>query len=250
MRARSCCCAASDFSPASSRKRRRGACRPTRRPSATRVSMASTATANRSSRARFWAAAPAAVTMPTAAMPSKPRRTRATSRPNSPRRGFRSWSRSWRCGPISAAPASAAAGSATTSITAPWSIAAPSSPPTACDLLLRPQWRQGRYAILRHRRCRSTPHDLGGLVDGEPVRAGQIVRVVTTGGGGWGDPLEREPDLVQRDVLEGKVSLGAARDDYGVALRAPTARIRWWSTKPQRPRGALSSRPRARPGRR
>jgi len=44
--------------------------------------------------------------------------------------------------------------------------------------------------------------------------------VVTTGGGGWGDPLEREPDLVLRDVLEGKVSLEAARDDYGVALRA------------------------------
>jgi N-methylhydantoinase B len=63
-------------------------------------------------------------------------------------------------------------------------------------------------------------HDLGGLVDGEPVLAGQIVRVVTTGGGGWGDPLEREPDLVQRDVLEGKVSLAAARDDYGVVLTA------------------------------
>jgi N-methylhydantoinase B len=64
------------------------------------------------------------------------------------------------------------------------------------------------------------PHDLGGLVDGEPVLAGQIVRVVTTGGGGWGDPLAREPDLVQRDVIEGKVSLAAARDDYGVVLRA------------------------------
>jgi N-methylhydantoinase B len=64
-----------------------------------------------------------------------------------------------------------------------------------------------------------TPHDLGGLVDGEPVLAGQIVRVVTTGGGGWGDPLEREPDLVLRDVIEGKVSLGGARDDYGVALK-------------------------------
>jgi N-methylhydantoinase B len=63
------------------------------------------------------------------------------------------------------------------------------------------------------------PHDLGGLVDGEPVRAGQIVRVVTTGGGGWGDPLEREPELVQRDVIEGKVSLVAARDDYGVVLK-------------------------------
>jgi N-methylhydantoinase B len=64
-----------------------------------------------------------------------------------------------------------------------------------------------------------TPRDLGGLVDGEPVRAGEIVRVVTTGGGGWGDPLEREPELVQRDVIEGKVSLRAARDDYGVVLK-------------------------------
>ena len=41
-----------------------------------------------------------------------------------------------------------------------------------------------------------TPRDLGGLVDGEPVLAGQIVRVLTTGGGGWGDPLDREPELV------------------------------------------------------
>ena len=64
-----------------------------------------------------------------------------------------------------------------------------------------------------------TPRDLGGLVDGEPVRAGEIVRVVTTGGGGWGDPLEREPELVQRDVIEGKVSPAAARADYGVALK-------------------------------
>jgi N-methylhydantoinase B len=62
------------------------------------------------------------------------------------------------------------------------------------------------------------PRDLGGLVDGEPVRTGQVVRVVTTGGGGWGDPLEREPELVQQDVIEGKVSLAAARDEYGVVL--------------------------------
>ena len=64
-----------------------------------------------------------------------------------------------------------------------------------------------------------TPRALGGLVDGEPVRAGEIVAVVTTGGGGWGDPLEREPERVLRDVLEGKVSLAAARDEYGVLLR-------------------------------
>ena len=44
--------------------------------------------------------------------------------------------------------------------------------------------------------------------------------MVTTGGGGWGDPLEREPELVLRDEIEGKVSLAAARDDYGVVLNA------------------------------
>ena len=64
------------------------------------------------------------------------------------------------------------------------------------------------------------PKDLGGLVDGEPLRAGQTMRVVTTGGGGWGDPLEREPELVHIDVEQGKVSRKAARDDYGVVLRA------------------------------
>jgi N-methylhydantoinase B len=60
--------------------------------------------------------------------------------------------------------------------------------------------------------------DLGGLVDGEPLAAGQVLRVVTTGGGGWGDPLEREPELVQLDVSQGKVSAAAAREEYGVVL--------------------------------
>jgi N-methylhydantoinase B len=61
---------------------------------------------------------------------------------------------------------------------------------------------------------------LGGLVDGESVKKGEVVRVETTGGGGWGDPLEREPELVLRDVLQGKVSAAAARDHYGVAIAA------------------------------
>jgi len=59
---------------------------------------------------------------------------------------------------------------------------------------------------------------LPGLVDDEPIVAGTLVRVETTGGGGWGDPLEREPDRVALDVLQGKVSARAARDDYGVVL--------------------------------
>ena len=65
----------------------------------------------------------------------------------------------------------------------------------------------------------ASARELGGLVDGEPVAAGEVVRVCTTGGGGWGDPLEREPSSVLQDVNEDKVSAQAARTDYGVVLR-------------------------------
>ncbi|KWX00779.1 N-methylhydantoinase B [Carbonactinospora thermoautotrophica] len=57
-----------------------------------------------------------------------------------------------------------------------------------------------------------------GLVDDEPVRAGEIIRIQTTGGGGWGDPLDRDVDAVVRDVRDGKVSVQGARDDYGVVI--------------------------------
>ncbi len=63
---------------------------------------------------------------------------------------------------------------------------------------------------------------LEGLVDDFPLKAGTLVRIDTTGGGGWGDPLEREPDLVALDVTQGKVSERAAHDDYGVVLRRCT----------------------------
>jgi N-methylhydantoinase B len=69
--------------------------------------------------------------------------------------------------------------------------------------------------------------DLGGLVDGEPLAAGQVLRVVTTGGGGWGDPLEREPELVRLDVIQGKVSVAAAREEYGVVLVAGTSEFEY-----------------------
>ncbi|HXP92814.1 MAG TPA: hydantoinase B/oxoprolinase family protein [Candidatus Binatia bacterium] len=56
----------------------------------------------------------------------------------------------------------------------------------------------------------------------DPVRemapAGTSVAVCTAGGGGWGDPFERDPERVRFDVVEGFVSLESARDDYGVAI--------------------------------
>jgi N-methylhydantoinase B len=60
--------------------------------------------------------------------------------------------------------------------------------------------------------------EVDALADAEPVRAGELIRIRTTGGGGWGDPLEREPDLVVRDVVWRKVSPDAALTDYGVVL--------------------------------
>ncbi len=43
-----------------------------------------------------------------------------------------------------------------------------------------------------------------------------MIRIRTTGGGGWGDPLERPYDEVERDLRWGKVSFDGARADYGV----------------------------------
>ncbi|WP_067131446.1 hydantoinase B/oxoprolinase family protein [Microtetraspora malaysiensis] len=65
-----------------------------------------------------------------------------------------------------------------------------------------------------------------GLVDDFPVRAGEIVRVRTTGGGGWGSPYNRAPEAVAADVRDGKVSAEAAREEYGVVLHGPRDDLR------------------------
>ncbi|HEX7188604.1 MAG TPA: hydantoinase B/oxoprolinase family protein [Actinomycetes bacterium] len=60
--------------------------------------------------------------------------------------------------------------------------------------------------------------EVDALADAEPVRAGEVIRIRTTGGGGWGDPLDRPVEQVLRDVRWGKVSTTGARDDYGVVV--------------------------------
>jgi N-methylhydantoinase B len=62
---------------------------------------------------------------------------------------------------------------------------------------------------------------------------GRRVRLETPGGGGWGDPLVRDPAAVARDVTLGYVTADAARDLYRVAVDAhgaldtvATARLR------------------------
>jgi N-methylhydantoinase B len=58
-----------------------------------------------------------------------------------------------------------------------------------------------------------------GLVELQP---GEYIRGLESGGGGYGNPLERDPNRVRHDVLEGWITLPAARDTYGVVLKGKT----------------------------
>jgi N-methylhydantoinase B len=60
--------------------------------------------------------------------------------------------------------------------------------------------------------------DVDALADAEPVRAGEVIRIRTTGGGGWGDPLDRPYADVLRDLSWRKVSVEGAAADYGVVV--------------------------------
>ncbi len=62
--------------------------------------------------------------------------------------------------------------------------------------------------------------DTPGKIAGHPVEPGAAVVVRSAGGGGYGDPLERDAARVAEDVREGYVSNAAARQLYGVVLAA------------------------------
>jgi len=70
------------------------------------------------------------------------------------------------------------------------------------------------------------------------VREGARFRTVTSGGGGWGNPFEREPEHVRWDVLEGLVSFERARTEYGVAIHPDTYEIDKEKTARIRAKGA------------
>ena len=51
-----------------------------------------------------------------------------------------------------------------------------------------------------------------------PMRKGDLFHHVMAGGGGYGDPLDRDPALVLQDVIEEKVSRTHAEEAYGVVI--------------------------------
>ena len=77
-----------------------------------------------------------------------------------------------------------------------------------------------------------------GNIDTAVLQPGDVLEIRSAGGGGRGDPFERETWRVAQDVERGYVSLEAARRDYGVVIRgggvdeAATAGLRAGRTRP------------------
>ena len=63
------------------------------------------------------------------------------------------------------------------------------------------------------------------------MKLGEVLRWIAAGAGGWGDPLERDVDLVEKDVLNEKVSIQRARKDYGVVIDKSTMKVNLNATK-------------------
>jgi N-methylhydantoinase B len=62
-------------------------------------------------------------------------------------------------------------------------------------------------------------------VKNRPIRRGDVVRHILAGGGGYGWPFERAAQKVIEDVRDGKVTLLAARDVYGVVIHPDTLKL-------------------------
>jgi N-methylhydantoinase B len=77
---------------------------------------------------------------------------------------------------------------------------------------------------------------LGSTYSQYPLERGDLVRLVTGGGAGYGDPLERDPRRVLDDVLDEIIALETAREKYGVVIDPTTWTVNEKSTAELRQR--------------
>ena len=81
-----------------------------------------------------------------------------------------------------------------------------------------------------------------------PLKRSDVYRLVQPGGGGYGDPLERDPEAIQEDAAQGKISAAHAREGYGVVLdeagRVDTSATTALRERRKREREPLATEPR------
>jgi N-methylhydantoinase B len=66
------------------------------------------------------------------------------------------------------------------------------------------------------------PADPSGLTH---CQRGDVIEFYSAGGGGYGNPFERDAEAVESDVLNGYVSIERAREDYGVIIEPDTLKV-------------------------
>ncbi len=69
----------------------------------------------------------------------------------------------------------------------------------------------------------SSPIDVG--VSNNKFGPEGMISNLTGGGGGWGNPFEREPEKVLNDVIQGFVSVEKARSEYGVVINSTKTEV-------------------------
>ncbi len=75
-----------------------------------------------------------------------------------------------------------------------------------------------------------------GFSDGIKLKRGDLVRVLSSGGGGYGDPLDRALSQVEDDVADGFITIAGALADYGVVINEKTLAADVKATEQQRAR--------------
>ena len=78
-------------------------------------------------------------------------------------------------------------------------------------------------------------------IDMTEVYPGDLLISKGTGGAGWGSPFHRDPEMVREDVEDMKVSIGRARNVYGVVLTPDTFEVDYEAT--EKLRNELRDRP-------
>ena len=94
----------------------------------------------------------------------------------------------------------------------------------------------GKWEVVREGQTMNVSPTYGSKSTAFPIKAGDTLRASTFGGGGYGDPLERELSRVREDVIDGKVSAEQAWEVYGVVFDAETLEVNAEATREQRAR--------------